>query len=419
MSERLHSLQEETDPALTNEEKHLERLLVFSEEKPWFLTIFGSVKDYFFPAKQPPLFVTSKPLSKAELGGVSLIYDPSKDVDPERDFTRRASAFQPGVAVDSEHLAKLASTGVETPWYEAFWQNVREVIAPPKQGALQVSSRPVQVKSIWGFSAGNERKATLITVGVHVGVVAILFLFGATHIIMQQQAKTSITLIAPAEDLAPFLPQKPKPKPMGGGGGGGDRSPLPASKGKLPRLDVKQFVPPAAVVYNEAPRLVMEPTIVVPPDAQVPQVNMNVWGDPLAKVGPPSNGTGSGGGIGSGSGGGVGSGKGPGFGPGEGGGFGGGIYRIGGGVSAPSLVFKVEPEYSEEARKAKYQGTVVLYVVVDEKGLPRDIKVVRALGLGLDEKAVEAVEKWKFRPGYLNGKAVAVAATVEVNFRLL
>lgn len=88
-------------------------------------------------------------------------------------------------------------------------------------------------------------------------------------------------------------------------------------------------------------------------------------------------------------------------------------------MSAPTLIHKVEPEYSEEARKAKYQGTVVLYVVVDEKGLPRELKVVRALGLGLDEKAIEAVQKWRFRPGYLNGQPVKVAATIEVNFRLL
>ena len=82
------------------------------------------------------------------------------------------------------------------------------------------------------------------------------------------------------------------------------------------------------------------------------------YGDPLGKLGPPSNGPGSGGGIGSGNGGGVGSGKGGGFGPGEGGGVGGGVFRVGGGVTAPALLYKVEPEYSEEARKAKYQGTV-------------------------------------------------------------
>ena len=98
---------------------------------------------------------------------------------------------------------------------------------------------------------------------------------------------------------------------------------------------------------------------------------------------------------------------------------GGGVYRIGGGVSAPQLVFKVEPEYSEEARKAKFQGTVVLYVVVDEKGQPRDLKVVRPLGLGLDQKAIEAVQKWRFKPGLKDGRPVSVSAQIEVNFRLL
>jgi TonB family protein len=92
---------------------------------------------------------------------------------------------------------------------------------------------------------------------------------------------------------------------------------------------------------------------------------------------------------------------------------------VGGGVSAPALLYKVEPEYSEEARKAKYQGTVTLYVEVDPNGQARNIRVVRSLGLGLDEKAIEAVMKWKFRPGTKDGRPVAVAATIEVNFRLL
>jgi TonB family protein len=95
------------------------------------------------------------------------------------------------------------------------------------------------------------------------------------------------------------------------------------------------------------------------------------------------------------------------------------VFRIGGGVTAPKLLKKVEPEYSEEARKAKFQGTVVLRVIVDAEGNPRDIEVSRPLGLGLDEKAIEAVMKWRFSPGYKDGKAVAVRATVEVNFRLL
>jgi TonB family protein len=95
-----------------------------------------------------------------------------------------------------------------------------------------------------------------------------------------------------------------------------------------------------------------------------------------------------------------------------------GAYRIGGGVSAPTVLVKVDPEYSEEARKAKLQGTVILYVVVDERGNPRDLRVIRSLGLGLDQKAIEAVERWKFRPGKKDGKAVPVQATIEINFRL-
>src|SRR5208337_4809466 len=142
-------------------------------------------------------------------------------------------------------------------------------------------------------------------------------------------------------------------------------------------------------------------------------------GDPLSHLpGPPSNGTGAGGGIGSGYGGGVGSGTGPGFGPGSGGGTGGGVFHVGGGVSAPRAIFAPDPEYSEEARKAKYQGTCVLWMVVGPDGRPRDIRVARTLGLGLDEKAIEAVKQWKFEPAMKDGRPVAVQINVEVTFHL-
>jgi protein TonB len=163
----------------------------------------------------------------------------------------------------------------------------------------------------------------------------------------------------------------------------------------------------------------MDPTLVGPPDFPTPNMNLAQYGDPLGKIGPASNGPGSGGGIGSGTGGGVGVGSGPGLGPGQGGGVGGGVYRIGGGVSAPTLLSKVEPEYSEEARKAKYQGTVVLYVEIEPSGKAVNVRVLRSLGLGLDEKAMDAVAKWRFRPGYKDGRPVTVQAQVEVNFRLL
>ena len=241
-------------------------------------------------------------------------------------------------------------------------------------------------------------------------MIALLTLAG-TNPAAHRLVKDQIALIAP--DLAPYHASLRR-----GGGGGGDRSPLPPRIGRLPRLASKQFVPPT-VTRVEDPKLAMEPTLIIQPDANIPRIEMDVLGDPLAKSGIASNGPGSGGGIGTGRGGGIGPGFGPGYGPGSGGNIGGGVYQIGGGVSAPIVIYKVEPEYSEEARKPRFQGTVVLLIVVDEQGRARDVRVIRPLGLGLDQKALEAIQQWKFNPGRKNGKPVPVQATVEVNFRLL
>ncbi len=109
---------------------------------------------------------------------------------------------------------------------------------------------------------------------------------------------------------------------------------------------------------------------------------------------------------------------GTGDGSGSGGGIGGGAFRVGGGVSAPVLLWKVEPEYTEEARAAKYQGTVLLYIEVGPDGHAHNMRVIRSLGLGLDQKAIQAVSQWKFKPGAKEGQPVTVQATIEVNFRL-
>src|SRR5271170_8450710 len=103
------------------------------------------------------------------------------------------------------------------------------------------------------------------------------------------------------------------------------------------------------MIVQQPPKLAMTPTIIAPPDTVLPQNNLPNWGDPLAKLSNLSNGTGFGGGMGSGSGGGLGSGNGGGFGPGSGGGVGGGVLQVGGGVRAPAVLFKVAPEYYEEA----------------------------------------------------------------------
>jgi protein TonB len=319
----------------------------------------------------------------------------------------------PPVKKDDE-LNLLLADDVDEPFFRSLARNIKELIHPPKLPPLELTSHPVAVKEIWGSYGGQGKRAGLTSFLIHVCVIGLLFLLG-TNKVVQQAVKEQIELIAP--DIAPYKAPI-KQNEMHGGGGGGDRSPTPVSKGKLPKLANKQFVPPM-ISHVENPKLVMDPTLIIPPDANIPKVDSPNLGDPLSKSGLASNGFGSGGGMGSGRGGGVGPGSGPGFGPGSGGGMGGGVYKIGGGVSSPSLIYKVEPEYSEEARKAKFQGTVLLYVEVDEKGLPRNIRVIRPLGLGLDQKAIEAVEKWKFSPGKKDGKPVAVQAQIEVNFRLL
>src|SRR5258706_10626139 len=306
------------------------------------------------------------------------------------------------------HLERLLQP--EQPWYKSLLTNIKEAIHPPKLPPLEVTYKPVPVEELWGAYAGNESKAGISSLLIHVGVIALILFIGSLKTVQKAVTKV-VDLVAP--DLSIYKPAPNKPQ---GGGGGGARAPLEASKGKLPKIAPKQFTPPRVDPLPD-PKLPMVPTIVA--DQQIPNINANNYGDPMSRLGIPSNGSGMGGGIGSGIGGGVGPGRGPGFGPGSGGGFGGGVYKIGGGVSQPKLVSKVEPEYSEEARKAKWQGTVVLSLVVDDKGHPQQIKVAKSLGLGLDQKAIEAVEKWRFEPGKKDGKAVAVYATIEVNFRLL
>jgi periplasmic protein TonB len=318
------------------------------------------------------------------------------------------------VSQPDDHL-NLLVTETQTPWYKSFVENIRELIHPAKLPPLEVTSKPIPVKDIWGDSK-NTRTAGLSSMMIHAVGIALLIFIG-TNKTVQQKVKESVHLIAP--DIAPYIPAAPKKNVMGGGGGGGDRSPLQASKGKLPKIAPRQFAPPSAVVNNPNPKLMVEPTIVVQPNAPLPNVASVNFGNPLGVNGPPSNGTGSGGGIGSGKGGGVGSGDGVGFGPGSGAGYGGGVYKIGGGVSAPVVLFKKEPEYSEEARKAKFQGTVTLAIVIQADGSTSNIRVLRPLGLGLDEKAIEAVKEWRFKPSMKDGRPVAVTANVEVNFRLL
>ena len=183
---------------------------------------------------------------------------------------------------------------------------------------------------------------------------------------------------------------------------------------------MEQITPPQIVVRNQSPKLTAEPAVVAP-TVQVAENHMPVMGVPSAvamPAAPPSAGIGSGGGIGSGSGGGVGLGHGSGAGPGTGGGIGGGVFKVGGGISSPQEISTPDPEYTEEARRAKTQGTCTLWLIVDATGHPRDIRVVHGLGFGLDAKAMEAVKQWRFDPALKDGRPVSVQISVEVEFRL-
>jgi protein TonB len=313
------------------------------------------------------------------------------------------------------HLC-LAGQSFEEPLWKSLFRQLDDFFFPKKLPPLKLESKPEPVKDIWGFYS-NWKKGALGSTGVHILIIAIIAgaAMLARHVVRKATPVATVTVLVDPGDLPELKPSKTQ---VGGGGGGGDRDVLQASKGKLPRLSMQQITPPMAVVRNEHPKLEVPPSIVIPPQVQLASVNMPNLGDPMAHAMIPSNGTGSGGGIGTGSGGGVGSGRGPGFGPGEGGGVGGGVFHVGGGVSPPRVIYQPEIEFSEEARKAKFQGTVMLAMVVDANGRPTNIRVTSSLGMGLDEKAIEAAKRYIFEPGMKNGHPVAVEIALEVDFHL-
>ncbi len=242
-----------------------------------------------------------------------------------------------------------------------------------------------------GYALYDTKRSAFVLSFVAHALALVLLLISSRYLVAHRH-EIRQQVVGIVTDISPYI-LPPSASKAGGGGGGGDRDRLAASKGVLPRLSRQQLAPPAIVVRNENPKLPVEPTVVVPPEIHLPQTGP--LGDPLSAVlGPPSNGIGSGGGIG------------------------GGAYRIGGGVSAPRVLYAPDPEFSEEARKAKYQGTVVLWLVVGPDGRAHDIRVQSSLGMGLDEKAIEAIDRWRFEPGRKDGVPVAVQVNVEVNFRL-
>ena len=296
--------------------------------------------------------------------------------------------------------------------FGGFGTRIKEFFSPPKQAPLPAGIRPVKVKDIWSKDE-NFGTSQMLAVGLHIAAIGLLVIPLFTNVLpASTEAKNKQVNVTPL-DISPYVSKLPVGNDKAGGGGGGNNHTLtPTSKGKLPKFRYTQFTPPQAKIENLNPKLAMDPSLLGPPDLKVASPNMANFGDPLAKSVTDSLGNGNGTGIGSGSGGGLG--------PGEGGGTGGGVFRAGvNGVGTPSCFYQPAPEYSEEARKTKYQGAVVVEGVINLDGRVTDIKVVKGVGMGLDENAVAAVKTWRCKPASgPSGKPVRTLVPIEVTFRL-
>ena len=321
--------------------------------------------------------------------------------------TRSGAATREGHELD----AFLGKAFEEKPIWTGLYESIRDVFFPPKLPPLELTSTPIPVPDRMAV------KANPWAIGISTTMNLIILLL-VLYFVGKKVIETVKPGLLNAVQIGDFKAPKDL-KQAGGGGGGGDHSILQASKGKLPVIEKQPVVPPQVQTFDK-PKIPMpaaidvQKNITLPDNPTMPDIGMKTSANVIL-----SNGTGGGGGIGSGSGGGLGSGNGNGYGPGSGGNTGGGLYQIGGRVSGPVALNQVEAEFSDEARRAKYQGVVLISLIVDANGMPQNPRVLRALGMGLDEKALEAVRKYRFKPAMLDGKTpVPVPITVEVNFRL-
>jgi periplasmic protein TonB len=298
---------------------------------------------------------------------------------------------------------------------------------PPPSFIPAVLSDPREVAVDPAELRAGRRRALLISLLAHLALVVFAVLLVFRHVTPLPQ-KENIVFVSP-----PFISPFEGTGPDGGGGGGGGKGQkTPPATGRMPDTSRVQMTPPDP--EDPKPLVPAEDltspsaTVVMPID--IPQDQALPIGDIQA---PPndskSSGPGSGGGIGTGQGTGVGSGSGPGVGPGSGGGMGGGSgggigsgqgpYVVGGGVRPPVAINQPLPMYTEEARKAKVEGLVLIQAIVRKDGSVDSFKVIRGLGYGLDESAINTIAtKWRFRPGTYNGQAVDVQCSIEVSFRL-
>jgi len=286
---------------------------------------------------------------------------------------------------------------------------------PSARGLYLLSDRPTGVS--FSFEHAHSRFGATASVASHVLFVLIVLL------VMRYAPQSSGLNILPQVEAKDIV-WLSEPGPGGGGGGGGNKAPEPPKKLEITGKE-KVSVPAKKPepIPIEPPKI--EPR--VEEQLVIPAKPMAAAEQPLpgALLAPKiaestSQGSGSGGGGGTGTGTGSGPGSGSGLGPGTGGGTGGGVYRPGNGVSTPTLLREVKPQYTAEAMRAKIQGVALLEAVVMPDGTVGDVKIARSLDsvFGLDHEAIKAARQWKFVPGMRNGQPVAVLVTIELTFTL-
>ena len=364
-------------------------------------------KDFFSNLK----YFLAERSSKAK-GGLPAVFVPARFGDSTGSNLKELFRAEPRGNVDSD---------LPVNWNSGFGslrQNIRDALFPPKLPPLQTISQPVAVKEIWSKNTQFTRLQAL-SMAFHMVVLVLIILPLAPGFLSPATTKVSSRREISTDISSLFPKLLPGIKRAGGGGGGGSHDLRPATVGKLPKFSVNQLTPPKAVTNPNA-RLTVTPTVLGTPELRLASLNMNNWGDPVSKVINDSNGPGGGNGIGSGNGRGVGPGNGDGVGPGDEFGSAGGPPDAGTGrYGYPTCVYCPQAHYSDEAVKSKYQGTVFLVATVTTDGKATDIKVVKGVGLGLDEKAIEAVRSWRFRPAAgPDGRPAAVRQTIEVTFHL-
>jgi len=308
----------------------------------------------------------------------------------------------------------LGKSFEEKPIWTGLYESLRDAMFPPRLPPLELTSTPIPAPDRMAVKTNPWAIGTAtITNG---GVLTILMLMGLSSTINHLPNSPSRDNL-PLKDFTLFAPARAH---AAGGGGGGSNELTDPIIGRTPQRENMPIAPPQAQLIQN-PLLRIDPAIAVPQEIKLPDnpsmPNIGVHVSPNVTL--ASSGPGTRAGMGTGSDGGDGPGKGPGYGPGSDHGAGGSIYRAGvGGVSNPIPVVTPEAEFSDEARRNKYQGVCMIAIIVDSRGYPQNPRVIRSLGMGLDEKALGAVQKYRFRPAMKDGKPVASMITVEVNFRL-